>query len=272
MAEQESKLESANKIGQRCLEKYSASLFRGKTVFVTGGSRGIGRACCVAFGALGAKIVICYAKSREAAQITAESVRSFGTEPIVQQLNLADYQGSQSVIRNVLDETQRIDVLINNGGVGISFPLAEANEELWQKIISTNLQGAYGCIQQAVSHMKDTGGGRIVNISSLAAIVGMPGSSVYAASKAGIIGMTKSLAKELAPLNITINAIAPGFIDTDMTSSVAGEVREQIIANIPLRRAGLPEEVANAAVFLASPAASYITGITLPIDGGISTR
>jgi 3-oxoacyl-[acyl-carrier protein] reductase len=273
MSNREQEVDAAISIGRTSRQRFNAKLFEEKTVIVTGGSRGIGRACSVTFAALGAKVAFSYSSNSDAADVTADAIQQVGLPPIVKRIDLSDFEGARAAIRDIADEAESVDILVNNGGIGINCPMSELSSQLWHQAIDTNFKGVYACTQEAVRVMKQKGrGGKIVNISSLATFVGLPGNTAYAASKAGIIGMSRSLAREVAADNIQVNAIAPGFIATDMTAGLDGQMREQLIAGIPAGRAGLPQDVAWAVVFLASPLSSYITGETMIVDGGVLTR
>ena len=243
---------------------------KGKTALITGASRGIGRAVALTFAELGADVVINYAGNLKAAQETAEAVRLFGVRSIVVQADVADSAQVDKMAKEVLQEFERIDILVNNAGIAKDNLLPRLSEQDWDTVLDTNLKGAYLCTKALLRPMLKARWGRIINISSVVGLTGNPGQSNYAASKAGLIGLTKALAKEYGSRNITVNAIAPGFIGTDMTESLSKEQQEQMLSTISLGRLGVPGDISAATAFLASDWAGYITGQVLVVDGGMT--
>ena len=242
----------------------------GKVALVTGASRGIGRAIALKLAAEGAAVVINYHGSMEKAKEVKAEIESDGGIAEIMQCNVADYQATEAMIRKVTDDFGRLDILVNNAGITRDGPLMKMSEEDYDTVLDTNLKGTFHCIRFAARQMLRQRGGRIINLSSVSGILGNAGQANYSASKAGVIGLTKSAARELASRGITVNAVAPGFIETDMTDKLSDKVKEQMSGQIPLGRFGKPEQVAKAAAFLASDDAAYITGQVLAVDGGMS--
>jgi 3-oxoacyl-[acyl-carrier protein] reductase len=238
-----------------------------KTAFVTGASRGIGRACAVALAQAGVRVV---AAARDLAKLeeTAAEIRAAGGEALVVAIDLASAE-SIKVAFAAAKEFGRIDILVNNAGITRDGLALRMKKDDWDAVLAANLTGAFLCIQQVLQGMMKERWGRIINISSVVAETGNPGQANYVASKAGLIGLTKSLAQEMASRNITINAVAPGFIDTDMTAGLSAELKDNMLGHIPLKRFGKVEDVAAAVRFLASDDAGYITGHVLDVNGGM---
>lgn len=244
-------------------------MLEGKIAVVTGASRGIGRAIAIRLAGEGATVVINYNGSKEKAEEVKQEIEGAGGKAAVCQCNVADFDQCQAFIQKVIDEFGRIDILVNNAGITRDGLLMKMSEEDFDQVIETNLKGAFHTIRFASRQMLRQKSGRIINLSSVVGVTGNAGQANYAASKAGVIGLTKSAAGELASRGITVNAIAPGFIETDMTSVLSEKVKEGAAAGIPLGAFGKPEDVAAAAAFLASDEAGYITGQVLHVDGGM---
>lgn len=244
-------------------------LLENKTAIVTGGSRGIGRAICVALAKEGANIVTCYAKGAAAAEETVAMCREYGVQAVAVQADVAVPGEVEALFAEALKITGTIEILVNNVGITRDGLLLRMSDDDFNQVIDTNLRGAFYCMRAASKLMMKKRYGRIVTISSVVGVSGNAGQVNYAASKAGVIGMTKSLAKELGSRNVTANAVAPGFITTDMTEGLPDAVKEQMAKEIPLSRMGRPEDVADAVTFLVSDKASYITGQVLHVDGGM---
>lgn len=242
----------------------------GKTAVVTGGSRGIGRAICLELARGGANVVLCYAGNEGAAQETAAACEAAGTKAVAVRCDVSDAQQVNALMNTALQTFGRIDILVNNAGVARDGLLMTMKEEVFDLVVDTNLKGTFLCMKAAARTMMKQRYGRIVNISSVVGLRGNAGQANYAASKAGIVGLTKSAAKELASRGITANAVAPGFIDTDMTAALPESVRTELLQSIPAKRLGAAEDVAKAVAFLAGDEASYITGQVLSIDGGMA--
>jgi 3-oxoacyl-[acyl-carrier protein] reductase len=238
---------------------------------VTGASRGIGKACALELAKAGARLVVA-ARQLDKLEEVASEIRTAGGEAFVVALDLASHESIKAAISTASKEFGRIDILVNNAGVTRDNLALRMKPDDWNIVLQTNLSGAFFCIQQVISPMMRERWGRIVNISSVVGQAGNPGQANYVASKAGLIGLTKSLAQELASRNITVNAVAPGFIETDMTGVLKDEQKARITQGIPMGRIGNPAEVAAAVRFLASEEASYITGNVIDVNGGMYMR
>ncbi len=249
---------------------YSGSLFANKVVLVTGGSRGIGRAMAVAFGSLGAKVAVNYSGNELAARETCALIEAAGGVAVAVQFNVADTSAVAEGVKYIEKNIGSIDILINNAGISRDNLAVRMKDEEWNATLDTNLKGTFLCCRSVIMGMMRKRSGKIINISSVIGISGNAGQVAYAASKAGVFGLTKSLARELAGRNIQVNAIAPGYISTDMTAALGETLVNEVLAKIPASRLGDPVEIAKAALFLASPAADYITGQTLAVDGGMT--
>lgn len=244
-------------------------MFSDKIVLVTGGSRGIGRAIALEFGSRGATVIVNYNSSADAANEVLAAIKEAGGDGMVQQADVSDADQVTAMIKAITSEYGQLDVLVNNAGTTRDNVIMMLKPEDFDTVINTNLRSAWLCSKAASRTMMRKRTGTIINITSVVGISGNGGQTNYAASKAGMIGLTKSLAKEVASRGITVNAVAPGFIATDMTADLSDEVQETAISHIPLGRMGAAEDVAKAVVFLASDDASYITGQVLVVDGGM---
>jgi len=241
----------------------------GKVAVVTGGSRGIGRAIALELARRGAGVVVNYNRSAAAAADVVAAIEAAGGQAVAVQADVSDFEPAQKLIRTALDTFDRLDVLVNNAGTTRDQLLMLMKEADWDDVLRINLKSVFNCCKAAARPMVRKRWGRIVNVSSVVGITGQGGQTNYAASKAGIIGFTKSLAKELGARNITVNAVAPGFIPTDLTADLPDELKQKAIEVTPLGRMGKPEEVAYAVAFLASDEAAFITGEILTVDGGM---
>lgn len=243
--------------------------FSGKTAVVTGGSRGLGRAVCRKLAEGGANVVFSYAGNTAAAQETVKELEDMGAQVRAVQGNVADSEAVKALMDTAVKEFGHIHILVNNAGITRDGLAMMMKEEDFDAVIDTNLKGTFLCMKAVSRVMLRQKYGRIVNLSSVVGLHGNAGQVNYAASKAGVIGMTKSLAKELAPKGITVNAVAPGFITTDMTNALPEAAKAALLATIPMARLGAPENVADAVAFLAGDEAAYITGQVLGVDGGM---
>lgn len=244
-------------------------MLKGKTALVTGASGGIGKAIAIAFAKQGAFVAIHYRGNQEKAMEVLEEIHSMGGTAELFQGDISDFEQCQQLFKDVLQKFGRLDILVNNAGITRDGLILNMSEEAFDAVIDTNLKGCFLGIRMACRQMLKQKYGRIINISSVSGVAGNAGQANYAASKAGIIGLTKSVAKELAGRNITVNAIAPGYVKTAMTDVLPDKVKEKTLEAIPMGRFAEPEDIANAAVFLASDMASYITGQVLVVDGGM---
>lgn len=241
--------------------------FAGKTVVITGSGRGIGRKIAEKFAKLGANIVL--NGTSESVDVVAKDLISKGFNVAVQKGDVREYENCVSIINKALYEFGSVDVLVNNAGITRDGLIMRLSEQDWNDVIDINLKGTFNCIKAASRVMIKQKSGKIINISSVVGIMGNSGQANYAASKAGIIGLTKSAAKELAVKNITVNAVAPGLIQTDMTDKLPDSIKEDYINMIPLKRFGDTQDIANIVVFIASDDANYITGQVINVDGGM---
>lgn len=244
-------------------------MLKGKTALVTGASRGIGRETAIKLAALGAVVMINYNGSKEQAEEVKDEIEKRGGRAVLCQCDVSDYAACEACIQEIIKQQGGLDILVNNAGITRDSLLMRMSEEDFDAVLSTNLKGAFHTIRFAMRQMLKQRSGRIVNISSVAGVTGNIGQANYAAAKAGLIGLTKTAAREAASRGITVNVVAPGFIETDMTAGLPERVREGAAAQIPLGCFGRPEHVAAAVVFLVSKEAEYITGQVLHVDGGM---
>lgn len=241
-----------------------------RTAIVTGGSRGIGRAVCVALAKQGVQVVVNYCHGEQAANETVALCEQAGVKAIAVQADVSMAEGVKKLFEEAVSAFGRVDILVNNAGITRDNLILRLSEEDFDKVLDTNLKSAFLCCKEAARRMVRQRYGRIINLSSVVALRGNAGQTNYAASKAGLIGLTKSLARELASRNVTVNAVAPGFIMTDMTAALPEAVQAEMCKGIPAGRAGQPEDVANAVTFLAAEQSSYLTGQVLCVDGGMA--
>jgi 3-oxoacyl-[acyl-carrier protein] reductase len=245
-------------------------MLTGKVAVVTGASRGIGREIAKTLAAEGAAVVVNYNGSEQRAAEVVKEIQEAGGKAEAIQCDVSDFEKAGELMDHVIKTYGRVDILVNNAGITRDGLLMRMSEEDFDKVVTTNLKGAFNCMRHVARQMIKQKGGRIINISSVSGVLGNAGQVNYAASKAGIIGMTKSAARELASRNITVNAIAPGFINTEMTQVLSDAVKEGAVAQIPMKTFGETKDIADAAAFLASDKARYITGQVLCVDGGMA--
>ena len=245
------------------------SSLEGKVAVVTGASRGIGRAIALSLAEAGADVVVNYAGSEAAAKDTAAAIEAMGRKALTVQANVGKTEEADLLVKTALDQFGRIDILVNNAGITRDNLIMRMKEEEFDQVIETNLKGVFNCVKAVTRPMMKQRSGRIINISSVVGVIGNPGQANYVAAKAGVIGLTKASARELASRGITVNCVAPGFIETDMTDALSEEMKGQLLSQIPLNRLGQPEHIAKAVRFLASDDAEYMTGQTIHVDGGM---
>lgn len=241
-----------------------------KTAIVTGGSRGIGRAICVALAKAGANVVTCYAHGADGAKETVKLCEEYGGKAMALQADVSKGEDVEQLVLKVKEAYGSIDILVNNAGITKDNLMLKMTEDDFEQVIDTNLKGAFLCTKHVSKLMLKQKSGHVINISSVVGVRGNAGQVNYASSKAGLIGMTKSVAKEIGSRGITVNAVAPGFIETDMTAALPEAVVAENLKNIPMRCFGKPEDVANLVVFLASEESRYITGQVICVDGGMA--
>ncbi|WP_394120555.1 3-oxoacyl-[acyl-carrier-protein] reductase [Planococcus donghaensis] len=245
------------------------SKLTGKTAIITGASRGIGAEIARKFAADGAKVVVNYSGSQEKAEAVVAEIQRNGGEAIAVKANVSDAESVKAMVDETMKTFGSVDILVNNAGITRDNLMMRMKDDEWDDVINTNLKGVFVCTKAVTRQMMKQRAGRIINIASIVGVMGNAGQANYVASKAGVIGLTKTTARELATRGITANAVAPGFITTDMTDQLTEEVQKAMLGQIPLGRFGAPEDVAKAALFLASDDASYMTGQTLHLDGGM---
>ncbi|MEZ2656590.1 3-oxoacyl-[acyl-carrier-protein] reductase [Aneurinibacillus aneurinilyticus] len=244
-------------------------MLEGKVALVTGASRGIGRAIALELARQGADVAINYAGNEAAARDVADEIARLGRRALVVKANVADADEVETMVKQTINELGKLDILVNNAGITRDNLLMRMKEAEFDEVIAINLKGVFNCIKAVTRPMMKARSGRIINISSVVGVMGNAGQANYVAAKAGVIGMTKSVARELASRGITVNAVAPGFIETDMTSVLGEDTKESLLGEIPLARLGKPEDIANMVAFVASEKAEYITGQVFHVDGGM---
>ena len=245
-------------------------MLTGKVAIVTGAGRGIGRETALALAADGAAVIVNYNGSKEAADETASQITADGGTAEAVQCNVSDFAASEAFVKQVLEKYKKVDILVNNAGVTRDNLIMRMSEEDYDAVLDTNLKGAFNMIKHLSRSFIKQRSGKIINISSVSGIRGNAGQSNYSASKAGLIGLTKSVAKELASRGINVNAVAPGLIDTDMTRALSDDAKKQLAASIPMGKIGSPSDVAKLVLFLAGEGSDYITGQVISVDGGLA--
>lgn len=242
----------------------------GKFALVTGASRGIGKACALKLAELGADVAVNYSSSKEKAEEVVSQIRKMGRQAVAIKADISIQEEAEALVEDTIKYLGGLDILVNNAGVARDSLLIRMKEEDWTKVLETNLSSVFFTTKSASKYMMKKRQGRIINMSSVVGVSGNAGQANYAASKAGVIGFSKSIAKELAPRNILVNVIAPGFIETDMTDALTEQQKEDILSVVPLKQYGKPEDVANAVAFLASEESRYLTGQVINVDGGMN--
>ena len=245
-------------------------MLENKVALVTGAGRGIGRAIAIALAKEGAEGVVNYNGSEERAKEVKQTIEENGGKASIYKCNVSDFEACEAMIKDIVKEHGRLDILVNNAGITKDGLIMKMKEEDFDSVLNVNLKGTFNTIRHSARQMLRQRSGKIINISSVSGILGNVGQANYAASKAGVIGLTKTMARELGSRGITVNAIAPGFVDTEMTGVLSEEIRENACRQIILGRFGKPEDIANVAVFLASDKADYITGQVISVDGGMN--
>ena len=245
-------------------------MLENKVALVTGAGRGIGRAIAIALAKEGAEVVVNYNGSEERAKEVKQTIEENGGKASIYKCNVSDFEACEAKIKDIVKEHGRLDILVNNAGITRDNLLMKMSEEDFDAVIQTNLKGVFNCTRHIARQMLKQKSGRIINISSVSGVLGNAGQANYCAAKAGVIGLTKSAAKELASRGITVNAVAPGFIKTEMTDVLKDDIKKAIMENIPMKAFGETEDIANAVAFLASEEARYITGQVISVDGGMA--
>ncbi len=245
-------------------------MLTGKVALVTGAGRGIGRQIALTLAAQNAFVIVNYNGSKDKAEETVSEIKAAGGDAVSYKCNVSDFEECQQMITVIIKEYKHIDILVNNAGITRDGLIMKMSEDDYDAVLDTNLKGTFNTIRHMSRYFLKQKSGRIINISSVSGILGNAGQANYSASKAGVIGLTKAVARELASRGITVNAVAPGFVDTDMTDALSDSAKENLISQIPLGRTGKPQDIANAVLFLASDAAGYITGQVLSVDGGMA--
>jgi len=246
------------------------NVLENKIALVTGGSRGIGKSIALTFADAGATVILTYRSSSAEAQAVVDEIKGKGHEASAFQADAANFTQAKELVDRIVEQYKRLDILVNNAGITKDTLLMRMNEEDWDVVINTNLKSVFNFTKAVVRQMLSQRSGKIINMTSVVGLMGNAGQANYAASKAGIIGFTKSIAKELGSRNIQVNAVAPGFVDTDMTAKLNDEQKKALAEQIPLKRTAKPEEIARVVMFLASPEADYITGQVICVDGGMA--
>jgi 3-oxoacyl-[acyl-carrier protein] reductase len=244
-------------------------MLEGKVALVTGASRGIGRAIAIGLAEAGADVVVNYAGSEQAAEEVVRHIEGLGRRSFKVKANVASSAEVEEMVKQTLERFQKIDIMVNNAGITRDNLIMRMKEDEFDQVIDTNLKGVFNCIKAVTRPMMKQRSGKIINISSVVGVLGNAGQANYVAAKAGVIGLTKSAARELASRNIAVNAVAPGFIETDMTDKLTAEQRESMLQQIPFARLGQPEDIARVVRFLASDDSAYMTGQTIHVDGGM---
>ncbi|KEF39846.1 3-oxoacyl-(acyl-carrier-protein) reductase [Schinkia azotoformans MEV2011] len=244
-------------------------MLTGKVALVTGASRGIGREIAIELAEAGAKVAVNYSGSEAKANEVVDQIKAAGGEAFAIQANVSNTESVEAMVKEVISQFGALDILVNNAGITRDNLLMRMKEEEWDAVINTNLKGVFICTKAVTRQMMKQRKGRIINIASIVGVCGNPGQANYVAAKAGVIGLTKTTAKELASRNITVNAIAPGFITTDMTDELPEDIKNEMLKQIPLAKFGSPSDIANVVRFLAADESSYITGQTIHVDGGM---
>lgn len=242
----------------------------GKVALVTGGGRGIGKAICLALGKLGATVIVNYNGSKERALEVVNEIKSLGGNADCVKCDVSDYEACEGMVKEIVEKYKKVDILVNNAGITRDNLILRMSENDFDSVIKTNLKGAFNTIKHLTKNFLKIKSGKIINISSVSGVLGNAGQANYSASKAGLIGLTKSIARELSSRNICVNAVAPGFVETEMTQAMPSEVLENAKKSIPLGRIGQAEDIANTVAFLASDMANYITGQVICVDGGMA--